>query len=170
MNAVTPTDVKQIQVYLALGSNINPSRYLPLALQRLGEQVDVVAVSSAWQTPALGSGGSDFLNAVVLINTSLSFTALKFTVLRPLEAQLGRVRMENKFAPRTIDIDILLYADELIEKELWIRPHLAVPLAELYPTYKRVETKETIEEIAQTLRDTSTISHRGDVLKVKTPP
>jgi len=170
LNAVTPTDVKQIQVYLALGSNINPVKNLPLALQRLGEQVDIVAVSSAWQTPALGFGGSDFLNAVVLINTSLSLTDLKFTVLRPLEAQFGRVRAENKFAPRTIDIDILLYGDELIEEELWVRPHLAVPLAELYPTYKRVETKETIKEIAQTLRDKSTISQRGDVLKVKTPP
>jgi 2-amino-4-hydroxy-6-hydroxymethyldihydropteridine diphosphokinase len=170
LNAVTPTDVKQVQVYLALGSNINPSRYLPLALQQLGEKVDVVAVSSAWQTPALGSVGSDFLNVVVLINTSLSFTDLKFTILRPIEAQYGRVRAEDKFAPRTIDIDILLYADELIEEELWIRPHLAVPFAELYPTYKRVETKETIKEIAQTLRDTSTISQRGDVLKFKTPP
>jgi 2-amino-4-hydroxy-6-hydroxymethyldihydropteridine diphosphokinase len=164
LSEATPTDHKKNKVYLALGSNIDPEKYLPLAIKKLGELVDVLATSSAWQTPSVGFAGDDFLNAVVLIETSLPPDDLKENVLRKIESQLNRVRTEEKFAPRTIDIDILIYNDELIDEELWAQPHLAVPLAELYPTFGK-NTGEKLEDIARALQQTSSISLREKVLK-----
>lgn len=168
MNAAKPDRVEQFPVYLALGSNINPEKYLPMAIERLGNLFPVEGLSSAWQTPAVGFRGNDFLNAVVLIKTNLSYTSLKFKVLRPLEAQLGRVRTENKNTPRTIDIDILIYKDELFEDELWTQPHLAIPLAELNPAYTKEDTKKQLGEIANQLQASSPILCKPEILKAKT--
>lgn len=167
MSAEKNPEEERFPVYLALGSNINPEKYLPLAIQRLHDLLLVSAVSSAWQTPAIGFRGRDFLNAVALIQTRLSAKALKFQALRPLEAQLGRVRTDNKFAPRTIDIDILLYEDELHEEELWEQPHLAIPLAELYPSYTNHLTGVPLQEIARNLRSASSITRRAEIIKGK---
>jgi 2-amino-4-hydroxy-6-hydroxymethyldihydropteridine diphosphokinase len=157
LNAATPTNPEDIPVYLAVGSNIDPETNLPQAIENLKVVLDVAAISSIWQTAAVGFEGEDFLNAVLLIFTPLSVNTLKNEVLRPLEALLGRVRKEEKFAPRTIDIDILLCKDQPIDEEIWTQPHLALPLAELYPNYRREETGETLEDIAQTLMQTHPI-------------
>lgn len=167
MNAENLPEEASFSVYLTLGSNVNPEKYLPMAIQRLKDRFTLKAVSSVWQTPAIGFRGEDFLNAAALIHTQLSARALKFKALRPLEAQLGRVRTENKFAPRTIDIDILLYENELHEKELWEQPHLAIPLAELYPSYTNQHTGESLERIARNLQSTSSISRRAEVTNRK---
>ncbi len=164
MSEVTQTDHKKTRVYLALGSNIDPEKYLPLAIKKLGELVEVIATSSAWQTPAVGFEGDDFLNAVALTKTELSPDDLRIHILRKIEAQLDRVRTEEKFAPRTIDIDILIYNDKLIDEELWTRPHLAIPLTELYPHFEN-NTGEKLEDVSKTLQQTSSISLREDVLK-----
>jgi 2-amino-4-hydroxy-6-hydroxymethyldihydropteridine diphosphokinase len=152
LNATIPTDVEDVPVYLTLGSNIAPETNLPQAIKNLNLVFGVAAQSSIWQTPAVGFEGEDFLNAVVLIYTPISANTLRIEVLRPIEALLGRVRKKEKFIPRTIDIDILLHQDELLDEELWAQPHLAVPLAEIYPGYKREATGETLEDIANSLR------------------
>ena len=61
-----------------------------------------------WETPPVGSRGSNFLNAALLIRTTLTSGLLKSLVLRPIEIQMGRVRTANKNAPRPIDLDILV--------------------------------------------------------------
>jgi len=120
LNAATPADPENAPVYLILGSNIDPETNLPQAIKILNQVLGVAAQSSIWRTPAVGFEGEDFLNAVVLIYTCISANTLKNEVLRPLEALLGRVRSEEKFSPRAIDIDILLYQDEqqLLLKQL----------------------------------------------------
>lgn len=148
-------------VYLALGSNIEPELYIPLALKRLRDDFPVLAVSSAYQSPAVGSDNPEFINAVVLIQTNHDPDTLKHQYIRPLEAELGRIRTDDKNAPRTIDIDILLYDDVLYEEELWERVHLAVPLAEIYPEYSNPDSKSMINEIAEQLRQ----SHKIKVIK-----
>jgi 7,8-dihydro-6-hydroxymethylpterin-pyrophosphokinase len=78
---------------------------------------------------------------VAEIATELPPRALKFEVLRPIEAELGRRREEDRYAPRPIDLDLLLYDDVLLteeglvlpDPELWSRPFLAHPLHELAP-------------------------------------
>jgi 2-amino-4-hydroxy-6-hydroxymethyldihydropteridine diphosphokinase len=154
LNAANPNDPEDGSVYLALGSNIDPETNLSQAIENLNLVLGVVAQSSIWQSPAVGFEGEDFLNAVVLIYTPISANTLKNEILRPIEALLGRVRKNEKFAPRTIDIDILLYRDEVMDEELWTQPHLAVPLAELYPDYQKTNSGETLKDVANTLKQT----------------
>ena len=91
-------DGSQHQVCLLLGSNIQPERNLPLAVRELGEQLTILRASSVWESPAVGSRGPNFLNAALLCQTGLAAEALKWQVLRPLEARLGRVRNQDKNA------------------------------------------------------------------------
>jgi len=107
------------EVGLLLGSNIQPEFFLPSAVNSLGEQIDIKLVSSVWETPAIGSNGPNFLSAAVLASTSLSPKHLKRHILQPLEAHLGRVRSNDKNAPRTIDIDIVTWNMYSIDDDLW---------------------------------------------------
>jgi 2-amino-4-hydroxy-6-hydroxymethyldihydropteridine diphosphokinase len=148
LNAAPEHTTKTKDVYLALGSNIRPERFIKLAVEELRKRFPVKAVSSVWQSPAEGFNGADFLNAVVHIQTDLSSVSLKYRVLRPLEAQLGRVRTEHKYSPRTIDIDILLFGDRILDPEIWEQPHLAVPLAELLPDLDRPDNGKTLAALS----------------------
>lgn len=120
---------------LMLGSNIRPEENLQQALYLLREQVSIQKISSVWKTPAVGSPGPDFLNAAILVQTDLGARELKDSVLRPLETKLGRVRVEDKNAPRTIDLDIIIFDDVLLDDALWHQAYLAVPISELLPEY-----------------------------------
>lgn len=122
-----------VAVYLALGSNIRPEHHLRLAAERLRVRFPAIVFSSVWRSPAVGAAGPDFLNAAARLETPLSPIALKFQILRPLEADLGRVRSEDRNAPRVIDLDILIHGAGVLDAELWGQAHLAVPLAELLP-------------------------------------
>src|SRR4051794_27835561 len=111
--------------YVALGSNLGDrASYLERAMQMLQEHADIVVnrVSTIYETEPVGGppGQSDFLNAVVEIQTELPPRQL-LEVLLDIEKQLGRVRRE-KDGPRTIDLDLLLYGDEIIDE-----PDLQIP-------------------------------------------
>lgn len=156
MNAAEKTSK---YIYIALGSNILPEKYLPIAIQELSREFGgLVACSSIWQSPAVGSDGPDFLNAIVLIQSELSIDALRRDILRPLEAKMGRERTNDKNAPRTIDMDILIYEDQLLDEEIWQQAHMAVPLAEIYPDFFNPVNKQTIAQIARELKKNSKIS------------
>lgn len=170
MNAVidlskipAPSEGK-VDVYLSIGSNISPERYMGLVVGELQRMFTIVGVSSVWKTQAVGFFGGDFLNAVIKIQTRLSPVGLKFKVLRPLEAQLGRIRTEERFTSRTIDIDIVLYDDILVDDELFQQPHLAVPLAELYPDYPHPETNTPLSVIAKVFSSSHRIEKADLVL------
>jgi 2-amino-4-hydroxy-6-hydroxymethyldihydropteridine diphosphokinase len=138
-------------VYISLGSNVNPEINLVKAIQLLINLVEIEAYSHVWETPPFGTTGHNFLNAVIKITTNLDAESLKATILRPVETVLGRVRTTDKFAPRTIDLDILLFDDKLVESNLWKHAFLAVPFAELYPGYTRPLDFEPINAIAEKL-------------------
>lgn len=152
-------------VYLSLGSNLKPEENIQKAIDLLSDTTNIVDISNTWQTPAVGSSGPDFLNAAISVRTDCSVDRLKFEVLQPVENQLGRQRTENKFAPRTIDIDILIYDDEVIDPEIWEFAHLAVPLAELIPEYKTCDSGKTLGETARALAHESNIRVRQDVIR-----
>ena len=120
-------------VYLGLGSNINPRQNLPAALKRLAEAVKVEEVSSLWQTEAVGTKGPLFLNAAARIQTGFDFSTLKEEILCSIEAALGRVRLADKNAPRTIDLDILIFNQQIVDENIFRLDHLILPLAELAP-------------------------------------
>jgi 2-amino-4-hydroxy-6-hydroxymethyldihydropteridine diphosphokinase len=150
-------------VYLGLGSNIDPEIYLPKAVDCLKENIEVVAVSSAWQTPAVGSSGEDYLNAVMLVRVTCLPKELKQRVVSYIEGELDRVRTENKFADRTIDIDILISDNQVLDPEIWNYAHMAVPLAELCPDISPSPTGETIQQTAQRLSTLTNIQARPDL-------
>ena len=119
-----------------------------LALAAFQRETRVLCVSSVWRAPALGTTGPDFINAVVKLETALSADDLKSQVLRPIEAKLGRHRSQNKNATRTIDLDILIFNDEVIDPHIWDYAHLAVPLAECFRRLISPTNKKTISQIS----------------------
>ncbi len=138
--------------YLNLGSNIEPESNLPKATRLLAQQGWVGKVSSVWETKPVGGGGGNYLNACLEYETSLSQTALKETVLRPIETQLGRKRSADKFAPRTIDIDILVFDGEIVGERWLTQAFVVVPLAEILPEFKNPASKESLQDAATRLR------------------
>lgn len=141
------------QVCLLFGSNIEPEKNLALGMDLLRSQVKVLQVSSVWETPAVGSSGPDFLNLAMCVMTSLDAKMFKEQVIRPLEKQLGRVRSADKNAPRTIDIDIVIFDNQLMDPNLWRFAHEAVPVAEIVPGFRSeqgVLLKETASRLAKT--------------------
>ena len=160
------------RAYVLLGSNIDKERNLPAALRLLRQRCRVVAVSSVYETLPVGrTDQPTFFNAAALIETPLSPAALKWQVLRPIETQLGRVRTEDPNAPRTIDLDIVLFDDAVFELDgspipdpaILQHPHVALPLAEIAPDYVHPVTGETLAEIASRFAGVAGISRRSDI-------
>ncbi|MCK1990872.1 2-amino-4-hydroxy-6-hydroxymethyldihydropteridine diphosphokinase [Lysinibacillus fusiformis] len=130
-------------VYLSIGTNIG-ERYENLqqavALLREKENIEVVRVSSVYETAAVGyTDQADFLNIAVHLKTDASSTEM-LKICQSIEQELGRVR-EFRWGPRIIDLDILLYNQETIETENLLVPHprmyerafVLVPLVEITP-------------------------------------
>lgn len=149
---------KRNLAYLMLGSNIEPERNLRAAVKHLSRFGCIRAVSTVWETAPIGFRDQpNYLNAAVLLETELSPLALREEAIFTIEAALGRVRTKNKYAPRTIDIDIMLFNHEVLQighhhiphVEVLERPFVAVALAEIAPDYKHPQTGETLREIAR---------------------
>jgi 2-amino-4-hydroxy-6-hydroxymethyldihydropteridine diphosphokinase len=136
-------------VILGLGSNIAPEYNLPEAVRKLGMYFEINAISSLWQTTAIGTEGPVFHNAAVLIRTMMERDALKKEVLSKIEIEMGRVRGPDKYAPRTIDLDILVYGDDLLEKHLFYYDYLILPVSEIQPDLKDPETGKALSELAK---------------------
>jgi 2-amino-4-hydroxy-6-hydroxymethyldihydropteridine diphosphokinase len=150
--------------YLNLGSNIQPEINLVRAVELLHEYGEVLKVSSAWESKSVGMEGSNYLNACVLFKTDFLQVELKERVIRPIEAQLGRKRSENKFSPRTIDIDIVLFDNEPYNDKFWRFAFVIVPLAEIYPEYQNPLTQERITQTATRLQAEVWMEARPEVL------
>jgi len=151
---------------LGLGSNILPEENLPKALTLLREYVQVTQVSTAWETPPAGedASGPNFLNAAAIIRTPLNAEALKTQVIQAIETRLGRQRSTSKNAPRTIDLDILRVDDQDFNPQIWELPHLALPLAELFPHLINEGSGETLAQIAERYRAIAPVRARPEVL------
>ena len=113
-------------VYIAIGSNLaSPLEQVNAAVQAIGEIPDsrIVAVSSFYRTPPLGPQDQpDYLNAAVALDTALAPEALLDHTQR-IELQQGRVRKAERWGPRTLDLDIMLFGDEVINTERLTVPH-----------------------------------------------
>jgi 2-amino-4-hydroxy-6-hydroxymethyldihydropteridine diphosphokinase len=150
------------KVLLGLGSNIDPEFHINQALERLGDFLEIVSRGSIWSTPAYGSRGADYLNLAVLAVTNLSQDQLKTEVLQMIEMELGRRRSENKYADRTIDIDLMIYDEQILDPELWTQPHVAIPAADVLPELKSPHTGETISQAAKRLLPGNSFSKYQD--------
>ena len=144
-----------VRAYVAVGSNIEPEHHIPLAMALLRERVKVTAASTFYWTAPVGSTGQPaFLNGMVRVETAMPPRDLKCGVLREVERLVGRVRTEDKYAPRSIDLDLVLHGDVeakedglvLPDPELQRRAFLAVPLLELEPTCRLPGTEIALAE------------------------
>lgn len=102
-------------VYLGLGSNIRPLQNLRLAVSELRANFTDVSLSNVYRSKALGFDGEDFLNLVARLETDLP-PAEVFTLLEEIHDKSGRERGSAKFLSRQLDIDLLLYDDQIIDE------------------------------------------------------
>ena len=151
--------------YLSLGSNIQPETNLVRAVELLRKYGRLKRISSAWESESVGAPGPNYLNACVLLLTSLSLLALKEQALLPIEKELGRQRSADKFAPRTIDIDIVLYDGTSSDNKYWEQAFVVVPLAEIYPEYQNPIREESILKTATRLRQQIWMETRPEVVR-----
>lgn len=108
------TDPAWVRVWLSLGSNIDRQRHISLALEDLRAAFGELVVSPIYESEAVGCPGDNFYNLVVGIETALSIPILARR-LRAIEEKNGRLRNVDKFAPRTLDIDLLTYGDQVVD-------------------------------------------------------
>ena len=156
-------------VYLNLGSNLEPEKNIPLALRLLREVGEIAAVSSVWETESVGYVGPNFLNVCVLLLTPLDAEQVKHKINRPIEAQMGRIRGEEKNAPRQIDIDIVLFDETPHNIQTWDQAFVVVPLAELLPEFK-THSGEKLSELAKQLQSQVWMRKQEDVIRSEAVP
>lgn len=156
------------KVILALGSNIEKEQNLPLALAFIRDHYLLKAVAPIYETVPMGLTDQPlFWNTAVLIETPLSPAEIKRHIIGAVETRLHRVRQADPNAPRTIDADIILYDDEILDyagedgrlrhipdPDLTRFAHVAVPVADLLPQMHHPETGEQLIDIATRLRAT----------------
>ena len=134
---------------IGIGSNIDPIKNIQSALNLLAKELSITCLASIWQTPAVGSLGPDYLNTALLINDPPRLDILKKEVLSKVELSLGRVRTLDKYADRSIDLDLLIYRGKCLDDDLWKQAHVAIPAAELLPDYSNQITGEDLSAISE---------------------
>jgi len=154
------------RAFVAVGSNADPANNVRKAVHLLKRLTRVVTISTVYLTEPEGpSGQPPFYNFVIELETDLAPLEMKFHVLRPMETALGRVRTGDKIAPRTIDLDLILYdgvvlntADlTLPDPQIFLRPFVAIPLAELAPALVLPGSSSTIAQVAAGMESTTMI-------------
>ncbi|MCX8065337.1 MAG: 2-amino-4-hydroxy-6-hydroxymethyldihydropteridine diphosphokinase [Candidatus Hydrogenedentes bacterium] len=112
-------------IYLSLGSNIFPKENIKNSLAMLSKHVVINNISPVFITPPLGGMSQpDYFNCVIEISIKVPMSPVSFKceVIRKIEESLGRKRGVDKYAPREIDIDILLFDDVIYESAEWRVP------------------------------------------------
>lgn len=150
--------------YLSLGSNIKPDVNLIKAIELLLNYWRIEKISHAWESESVGAEGPNYLNACLLLITQLSQAELKEQALLPIEEKLGRKRTANKFAPRTIDIDIIVFDGESCDDKYWEQAFVVVPLADIYPDFQNPLKQESVLKTATRLRQQVWMEAHPEVL------
>ena len=128
------------EVFASLGSNQNREENIRSAVQSLRTIFGKLRLSSVYQNKAVGFDGDDFLNMVVAFNSDMTPQAIQ-QQFRQIEDEHGRIRHGERFAPRLLDIDLILYGDLVCDEAGLKLPRIDIveyafvllPLAELKP-------------------------------------
>ena len=128
-------------VIIGVGSNIDAERNISVARRMLGEKLRVLGESKFVRTKPIGSREQqDFLNGSLLIETRLGCKQLK-TLLKGVEVSLGRGVGEDRYGPRKMDLDILVWNGEIVDPDVYQREFLRRSVIELCP-----ELEKTLKE------------------------
>lgn len=142
------------RVYVAAGSNVDAARNLALAARELRRVFPDVRFSPAYRNAAVGFEGEDFINFVAAFSSGLGRRGV-VAELQRIEALCGRERDAPKWAPRSMDLDILLHGDDICDEpglvlprpDLLRRPYMLGPLADLAPQLRHPTAGLTIGEL-----------------------
>lgn len=141
-------------VYVSIGTNIDRERNVRYAVKALRKQFGTLAISPVYESAPVGFEGDDFYNLVVGLDTELSLRAVEQT-LRQIENAHGRLRAGNKFGPRTLDIDVLLYGDvvdhtstrDVPRREITQHAFVLKPLSKVAGDVKHPESDKTFDAL-----------------------
>jgi len=145
-------------IYLSIGSNIEPEFHFRQCAKTLKEKFGNPVWSPIYRSAAVGMNGDDFLNGVVSATTVLSI-ASTVELLKDIELEHGRIRSANKFSSRTLDVDLLLF-DEIVldtanitlpRAELVTAVYILKPLADLAPNDVHPLLDKTYKSLLQDL-------------------
>ena len=141
------------KIYLGLGSNVEPEKYLQLGIRELGQRFAVLEMSNIYRSKAVGFDGADFLNLVLGFDSDLSPSEIHQSI-DDIHRVAGRQRGESRFSPRTLDIDLLLYDDLVLDAGPIRVPRTDIlkysfvlgPLAEIAANLRHPESGRLITE------------------------
>ncbi len=121
------------KVVVSLGSNIRPEENIRHARRILARKYDVIVESSFVITKPVGEVNQpDFINGAILLKTPLSMSELKGE-LKEIEVYLGRNLKSNKFGPRTIDLDIVVWKGKIVDQDFYERDYLRLSVLDVLP-------------------------------------
>ncbi|MGD8593323.1 MAG: 2-amino-4-hydroxy-6-hydroxymethyldihydropteridine diphosphokinase [Gammaproteobacteria bacterium] len=158
-----------VRCYIGLGSNLeNPAAQVAKALDELAQlpKSTLIRVSSLYRSPPMGPQDQpDYVNAVAAIDTVLSANVLLQQLLS-MEQRHGRVRGERRWTARTLDLDILLYAQQVIQSQDLTIPHPGIAERNfvLYPL-QEIAPELVIPQLGP-LRSLIAGCDRGDLIKL----
>jgi len=140
--------------YISIGSNIDKETNIPASLKALEKCFDHLTVSSIYESEAVGFTGDSFHNLIVGFDSDLDVKTVA-KQLRQIELDHGRSRNSEKFSPRTLDLDLILYGDIIINDgrlqiprdEIERYAFVLEPLAEIAPNLKHPVSQITYEEL-----------------------
>jgi len=156
-----------ITAYIGLGSNLSdPIAQVNNAIDEVKQlaQCQVTAISSLYLSKPMGpQDQNDYINAVIAIETSLSAIEL-LDLLQAIENNAGRVRKDNRWGARILDLDIILFGHETINTERLTIPHygmherefVLLPLAEIAPTLN-LPNGETVKHLSQNIANNAIV-------------
>lgn len=121
------------QAVISLGSNINPEENIKKTKGILVQKFKPLKESAFISTKPVGNAAQpDFINGSVLIETPLNLESLQ-TELKKIETSLGREKTQDKFGPRTIDLDVVVFNRKIIDPDFYSRGYLKQAVLELLP-------------------------------------
>jgi 2-amino-4-hydroxy-6-hydroxymethyldihydropteridine diphosphokinase len=140
------------EVIILVGSNIRPQANIYKCLKLMKEELNISSYSRIWITQSYGNDGPDFLNLAIAATTKLDAEAIKTSIINKIETNLGRIRYPDKYAPRTIDLDIMVFNNVIIDSDIWDKVFMAIPISELKPDLRNPKNYETLFEVAKKLK------------------
>ena len=121
------------RVVIGMGSNIDPQKNIAKAKKQIAAEYSLIAESKFVETEPIGvKEQPNFINGAILIETTKNFHELT-NWLKSLENSLGRVRSAEKYSPRTIDLDVVIWNNKVIDNDVYEREFLKKAVLEVQP-------------------------------------
>jgi 2-amino-4-hydroxy-6-hydroxymethyldihydropteridine diphosphokinase len=157
-----------VDVYIGIGSNVGPEENLRDAVSTLRSEFPGIVLSSVYRSPAFGFEGDHFLNLVGRFESDVDACEIEHT-LGSIEYGGGRTPSGVRFAPRSLDIDLLMYgqridpARRIPRDDVTRYPFVLGPLAEIAPGLEHPITGETMRALWQRMAPSVDIEKLGGV-------